>query len=430
MRISDVTVKTRIWSGYIIVLALLAVMAVTGYLGLTRVDGNVDELDKVGGNATEVTLIDRNIVGLRRNVLMFTGSNGDAKAVARIHELETSLDQQLGQAIADTRDASRKTTLETMRQLFKTYAANVDKVVELRGKRDTVLNTVMLPTGAAMREQLTGLLDATLAVKDFENAAIIGKAQEQLMLARLDANRFVTTPTQQQADAARKSSAGAETAVKAQLAQEKDPGRHKVTEAVLRMLPDYASAFADVATMTFEMDRIVGHENAEVAAHLGEAADQVWTSAQQHFSRVGTETHDTVSAQKTSSTILSLVAIALGLTFALVVARSITGPVAAMTRAMGDLAGGALDTVVPALGQKDEIGGMATGGPGVQAERHRQAADGRRGRGRPAGPGRGRGRSRARAKPPSSPRWPRWPRPPATATSSGASTWPARTASC
>jgi len=71
------------------------------------------------------------------------------------------------------------------------------------------------------------------------------------------------------------------------------------------------------------------------------------------------------AASSTSSAItLTLILVGIGLVFgiglALFVARvGIVGPIAAMTRAMQDLAGGNKETVIPATDHKDEVGTMA-----------------------------------------------------------------------
>ncbi|MBC7952937.1 MAG: MCP four helix bundle domain-containing protein [Rhodospirillaceae bacterium] len=68
------------------------------------------------------------------------------------------------------------------------------------------------------------------------------------------------------------------------------------------------------------------------------------------------DTHDRVTL---TTILLIVIGLTIGLGLAVVIVRSVTRPVGAMTKAMTDLAGGKLDVVVPALGQKDEIGSMA-----------------------------------------------------------------------
>jgi len=355
----SLTVKARIWGGFVTILAVLAIVAVMSHLGLIKIGGNVDELGRVGGNTVRIMAIDRNVTGLRRNVLVLTGSNGDGKAIGRIRELEAALKADLAAAIAETHDAERKKLLETMQGLFERYAANVDRVAALRAKRDVELNERLNPTGAGMRERITALLDTTLAIKDFENAAIIGKAQEQLMLGRINALRFLAQPSQKLAGDATEQLVKAEAALRDQLAHEKDAGRRRETEQVLGMLPTYVAAFGEIAAATFEIDRIVSKEDAELAIQLSDGAGKVKALELRHFDTLQEETRDTVGAQKASSSILSTLAVLLGLAFAALIARSILGPMTTMTAAMGHLAEGRLDTEIPALGRADEIGEMA-----------------------------------------------------------------------
>jgi len=355
----SLTVKARIWSGFLTILAVLALIAVMSHLGLIRIGGNVDELARVGGNTVRILTIDREVAGLRRNVLLLTGGNGEPKAMDRIRELETALKADLSAALAETQDADRKALLESMRGLFERYAANIDKVAALRTSRDAALNERLNPTGSSMRERITSLLDATMAIRDFENAAIIGKAQEQLMLGRINALRFLAQPSEKLSGEATGQFAKAEAALKDQLAHEKDTGRRRETEQVLQMLPTYTAAFGEIAAATFEMDRIVRKENAEIAAQLNEGAGKVKELELKQFNTLQTDTKDTVGSQKATSSILSSLAVALGLAFAALIARSILGPMAAMTGAMGHLADGRLETEIPALGRSDEIGEMA-----------------------------------------------------------------------
>ena len=355
----SLTVKARIWGGFATILAFLVIVAVMSHLGLIRIGANVDELGRVGGNTVRILTIDRNVAGLRRNTLLMTGGNGDPKAMERIRELEGALKKDIDAALADTKDPERKAVLETMRGQFERYAANVDKLAELRAKRETDINERMVPTGGAMRERLTGLLDATMAIRDFENAAIIGKAQEQLLMGRTNALRFLAQPSEKLLADTKDQLAKAEVAVKEQLVHEKDPGRRKETEEVLRMLPTYVGVIGEIATATFEIDRIIRKENAEIAAQFAANAAKVKEDELHRFGQLGEDTQGTVGSQKASSSILSTLAVLLGIGFAALIARSILGPMASMTGSMGELAGGRLDVAIPALERSDEIGEMA-----------------------------------------------------------------------
>jgi len=354
-----ITVKARIWGGFATILAILIVVGGMGHLGLTKIGGSVDEYDRVSDNTVRIMSIDRYVVGLRRNVLLFTGGNGDVKALERIRELGGLLKKEFAASIANTRDPARRGQLEIMQGLYERYIANVDLLAQVRAKRDAAVNERLFPLGKEMRDHTTGLLDATIALKDYENAAFIGKAQEQLLLARLNTNRFLAAPSRELADLATQQLVKSEAAMKAQLVHENDAGRRKITERVLEMLPAYGAAFAEIAAATFEIDRIVNKENAAIAVQLADGATKFKESGLRRLDALGDETKQTVSWQKNAADLLSALAVLLGLVFAFLIARSILRPMMAMTGVMGELAGGRLEVAVPALDNRDEIGAMA-----------------------------------------------------------------------
>jgi len=353
------TVKARIWGGFLLILAFLAGVAAMALAGFGKLDTQVNELARVAGLATSVQQIDRKFTGLRRNVLVFTGSNGDVKSLDRVRELVADLKKELPEAIAATHDPERKALLQAAQHAFEQYAANFERIAQVQEKRENMFNETLFPLGKAMREQITGMLDATVAIKDFENASYIGKAQEQFLLARLNANRFVAVPSAKLADEVKDQLARAEVAMKEQLAHEKDPGRRRTTEAVLQQLPAYGAAFAEVATATFEIDRLVSKENAALAASISDSAAKNVASQVGYLNQVKADAQTTVSTQFSLDSTISIVAMVLGLASAWLIARSILGPIAAMTGAMGRLADGRLDTEIPALERTDEIGEMA-----------------------------------------------------------------------
>ncbi|KIL99696.1 hypothetical protein CCC_03868 [Paramagnetospirillum magnetotacticum MS-1] len=353
------TVKNRIYGGFLTILGLLIAIAVVVGFGFIAIETNIDQYQRINTNTLRVLSIDRNVVGLRRNVLLFTGSLGDEKALTRVRVLQSELAKDLGEAISATANPERKAALERMKALVDGYNANFEKVIALRAKRDKMLDEQLVPSGAAMRSQLTGLMDAAMAEGDYTTAAHTGKAQEQLLLARLNANRFLATPQAQFAQAANDQIAAAEAAVKTLGTQARDARTRKVVDSLSQSLPAYASVFRQLVDATTAMDQIVTKDNAALAAEFADQSTKVKNSQLERLASLGQETGDTINAKELQSRILSVLAVIIGLTFAVLIARSILGPIDAMTGVMGQLASNNLDVEVPFAGRADEIGVMA-----------------------------------------------------------------------
>ena len=356
---SNLSVKLRIWGGYGLVLAFLVVVAVLGYFALQKIGGNVDEYARVSDNTVRVLTVDRNVAGLRRNVLLFTGGNGDERALGRIRDLEAALRKDIVDATTATRNAERKALLQELGSLFEQYAANFEKVVDLTARRKAAVESRMNPLGAGIRQTLTEI--GTTAFQDgkFENAARVGMAQEALLLARLNAIRFVGTPDQKLVETVHTKFRDFNDRINDLLPRLVIPANIERTKQAIEDGKRYIAAFEDVAKISLEMDRIVGKENAEIATHIGILAGKLRQSQLGNMQELGTETLDTVTSQQKTSSGLSVLAIVLGLGFAFLVARSIIGPIHAMTAAMGRLAQGDLGVDIPARSNKDEIGAMA-----------------------------------------------------------------------
>ena len=356
---SNLSVKLRIWGGYGLVLAFLVVVAVLGYFALQKIGGNVDEYARVSDNTVRVLTVDRNVAGLRRNVLLFTGGNGDERALGRIRDLEAALRKDIVDATTATRNAERKALLQELGSLFEQYAANFEKVVDLTARRKAAVESRMNPLGAGIRQTLTEI--GTTAFQDgkFENAARVGMAQEALLLARLNAIRFVGTPDQKLVETVHTKFRDFNDRINDLLPRLVIPANIERTKQAIEDGKRYIAAFEDVAKISLEMDRIVGKENAEIATHIGILAGKLRQSQLGNMQELGTETLDTVTSQQKTSSGLSVLAIVLGLGFAFLVARSIIGPIHAMTAAMGRLAQGDLGVDIPARSNTDESGAMA-----------------------------------------------------------------------
>jgi len=108
--------------------------------------------------------------------------------------------------------------------------------------------------------------------------------------------------------------------------------------------PEYLHALAEF----LEAGNVNATRVNEVAAHYEEKKKEAVKNASAQ-----------IAMADIASIIVSLGALAIGLTAAVLIARSISNPVRAMTSAMGELASGHLDIAIPHTSNRDEIGDMA-----------------------------------------------------------------------
>ena len=102
-----ITVKTRIWGGFVLILMFLLGVGTTGFLGFSSAASNLQTYSKVSENGLRNKHLLYILADLRRNVLQFT-ERDDRQAVERIRGLSGKIREEFDTAIASTRFAERK----------------------------------------------------------------------------------------------------------------------------------------------------------------------------------------------------------------------------------------------------------------------------------------------------------------------------------
>jgi methyl-accepting chemotaxis protein len=352
-----ITVKSRIYGGFACVLALLIAVGGLAIHGFGTVEGNVGNYAKVTDDAIRVQQIDRDVAGLRRNVVLFA-NDGDERVLVRVRELQASLRKSIDAAVAAASPAQQG-DVEAMKRLYEEYAGLFDKVVELRKRRGVLMDETLIPLGNQALAALTSLLDTAANQRNFETGTNAGRVLQQFLLGRLLVARYFITPTEKLSGDARRQLVTANEMIRHLAESEKDPVTRRTMEPALNNVPAYMKAFDDTVVVFAEMDDVITRQMAPRAEKFAEAAAKTRESQMASLGALRTDTVTTVTAQRQASSLISGVALLSGVVLAWLIARSILTPVNAMTASMGRLASGHLDIEVPALDRTDEIGEMA-----------------------------------------------------------------------
>jgi methyl-accepting chemotaxis protein len=326
--------------------------------GGTKIETDVGEFAEVSENSVRVTLIEANVANMRRNVVayIYTGNEAAAKAVLAI---QPHLREDLDKALAQTDDPGRRDNLTKMKALFESYSANFAKLTELREKRDHLVNNVMNPQGLAARQHITKIVNDAMARGENDVAAYVGKVQEQLILMRLNAVKFLTTPDQSLvkeaesfADETRKR--GAQAAAMARTSVQRDD----IAQAV-KAVDTYLAAFHETAAAITERNELANVVMAPEAEQFATIAEGNRHSQSEFLNEIHHSVDELITTQNLTGLVVGLLALVAGLAAAALISRSIVVPVKAMTTVMGELANDNLSVDVPHADRGDEIGDMA-----------------------------------------------------------------------
>ena len=351
-------VGTRIYVGFGFVLAMLCLVAVLGYQAVQKGTAGLNEYATVSNNALSVETIDREIVGLRRNVYIFFFT-GEARNLNRARELVDALRSRVDALAERTRDPERLQNLRRIKGLIDEYDKGINQVAEKRAQREKLVQERMNVSGAAARKDLSSIIDSAIKDGDDEAAALAGRTQEKLMLARLSAIRYLAIPSTELKATTEKRVNTFIQEIEALAQRLQNPERKRLAQEAKKLARDYVAAFSAMAQLALEAHDFVFKTMADQGSEMSKLVAATVTSQQAELDRTKTDTNDLFATLATIAVTVSSIALFLGLLFAFLVSRGITKPVAAMTGAMNRLADGDLEANIPATGNRDEIGEMA-----------------------------------------------------------------------
>ncbi|CAO3401617.1 methyl-accepting chemotaxis protein [Azospirillum palustre] len=351
-------VGTRIQVGFLLILALLVLVAALGVRSLSTVEDGFTRYATISDGSLRLSDVDGSVSDMRRNAVNYSFS-GNSALIAPIQAQQKKLGEMLRSIRDATQDPGRRANLEAMIRQFDSYTANFAQLVKLREQRDRLVADELVPAGLKAREGLSRTIAAGIAAGDFENAARAGQVQEMLVLARLSAQRFLTDQSAKSADETRGRMDAFLKAAGPLSARIADPVQKRDVEETVQLSNRYLDSFNrvvaavnDAQTLAF---RVMTGEAEEFAALVDK------TIASQAEARGAVLSSSQSDMENTRSLLIGMAvgAFAIGILVALVTARSIVRPVVQMTGTMTELAAGNLTVDVPALANRDEIGSMA-----------------------------------------------------------------------
>ncbi|WP_448207641.1 methyl-accepting chemotaxis protein [Azospirillum sp. sgz302134] len=349
-------VGTRIYFGFLVVLLLLAVVVAVGVGGLGAARDGFRSYAAVSSHSIQVMDIDGSVAQMRRLVINFNNS-GDMKVAEQVRKVQAGLAKQLRSTLEGTTGA-RRADLERMNQLFDAYVADFGKVVELRQRRDRLYDDQLVPAGEKARETMAQLVAGLLADGEMESAALAGVAQEKLLMARLAASRFFTSPSDKAAAEVSARNDAFNDVIRKLGDRLTNPARKRLAQEADQLSDRYVDIFRETAAAVVENAKLID-TMAGRGVEFAELSDRTVEGETKDREQVLSDTEASLSRTFSANMTIAGGAFALGLLLAWLVARSIVKPVVAMTGTMTNLAAGDLTVSIPALSNQDEIGQMA-----------------------------------------------------------------------
>ncbi|RTL74489.1 MAG: methyl-accepting chemotaxis protein [Bradyrhizobiaceae bacterium] len=217
----------------------------------------------------------------------------------------------------------------------------------------------MNPLGAKLRLELTEIMQGAMKDGFMDSAAYAGLAQEALMLARLNANRFLLTNDNKLAATTEEQITGTTAALKKLHEILRVAEQKAKAEDVARQVLQYGDAFRSAVKAINERQTLDNDVNAKLADEISQELAAVRTSQAKMMAQTKASSEASISSTISFSLVLAGIAIVLGIAISWLIGRAISKPVLGLCAGMRELANGNFEVVLPGLGRGDEVGDMA-----------------------------------------------------------------------
>ncbi|GFM31734.1 HAMP domain-containing methyl-accepting chemotaxis protein [Desulfovibrio subterraneus] len=190
--------SVKLYSGFLVVLVLLAILGATGFLAIESASDGFSDYRRKARQSNLIGRLQANMLMVRMSVKDFvlTGSEDSAKQFSdRFAEVVNFIQQ----AKQDINDPGRRKMVEETEAHAHDYQKAFEQVIEFRTKRNMHVDRLNA-NGPVMEQKLTQIFTTAERDGDQAGAYNAGLALRNLLLTRLYVMKFLETNAQADAD--------------------------------------------------------------------------------------------------------------------------------------------------------------------------------------------------------------------------------------
>ena len=353
---SRLRVRQKIVLGFLVVLSLIAFLGVQFVRHVGNIDRQLDQVMSTGRDAMDTNRLAQMSERLDRVILVYVVLQTETTLGAAKDEL-AEFEKALAGLDRLSSHGGDPQQLAAIQQAARDYRGAFDRVVAAVSKRSDGQGKTYL-SGAQLNTIAMAVVDLALASGDDSLVQPSRRLQQSLQATRMMTARYLSTFDPNDAATARDELTRLQEILAGLSAQASPPRLQKFLKAMGPGVETFTIGLAEATEgnqslreaqddSRLVLDRLLG----TVATVVGSFADA------QNDTQI--RAREALAQGRSQAVLMPVIAILLGITFAVLIGSSIAKPIRQLTAAMVTLAGGDKTVVIPALGRADEVGDMA-----------------------------------------------------------------------
>ncbi len=356
--LDNLRVRTKILSGFAIVLVVLISALAFAYYSFVRVSHDVDEYAIRVEEAGLIGKIEVEFLRFTSQAREFANT-AHAEDAEKVFHIATIIRPLLNEALSSFASDAHRARVEEISTTLERYLDYFGKIKTLSDEYHTLITERLEPDGIKVVTDLNAVIARAEASGNIEVLKKAVAAREHALLARLYANILIGRQDDSFGDKAASEFGMLEKGLLDLGPFMSSQQDKQVLGDAMALFEDYRAAFDEIrADELVIVDTVNGDmKNAEnlIIRDTEELAAEIAAVEHSIFERVIVE----IGLAEKEILIASLIGMALGIAVAILIGNRLSKPIIAITALMRKLADHDLTVVIPWQGRKDEIGQMA-----------------------------------------------------------------------
>lgn len=271
VNIGNMTLRAKLITGFSVMLALLAVVALVGLKALSTSSHGFTQYREMARDANLAGRLQANMLMVRMNVKDFiiTGSDKDKQ---QFNEYIEKVEGFVETAQEEINDPGRAAKIDSVDEQREIYQQAFQKVIGIRDQRNKMVNEILNTNGPLMENTLTEIMESAESDSDTTAAFNSGLGMKHLLLGRIYMAKFLDTNEQSAVDRVHEEFGKMAKYLDILDNELQNPNRRKMLAKVVAAKNIYVETFDSLVQLIFARNEIITGTldkiGPQMAAHL------------------------------------------------------------------------------------------------------------------------------------------------------------------
>jgi len=352
------SVSRRIYSGFAITLGLMILLAVVSLFATWNISSVFTEYRAKARQSLVVNSVIEDLFEARISAYKYRIRSSSAVAEEVQSKIKDIRNTQPAVEQLFKDEPEWASVMEELTKESERYASAFANMSALQMKREELVS-LLVSIGPKARKQLTSVMETAYRDNDANAAYYAGIAQQDLMLGRFYAERYLLTNSDQAFSEAISKFNAATEGLNALLQKLKNPTRRDNTHKTLDDIELYRDTFAEIKGVIGQRNRLRSEELDTLGPKMQVKYEEIINHVVDQQNVLGPSGEWKSKAVLLIVLVIAIASMAIGAFLALKISNSVTSSVKDMAASMDKLANGDFDLEITGSEQKHELGLMA-----------------------------------------------------------------------